>query len=160
MRRLTAIAVSLVAALVAVSGLAFTAGGSATAAEDDASLVEDFSYPGAAAIESSRRIKLISGDGRITLLKDCTTSEPKIQIETFASDSERYYCFKVKGDKGLLKLEMPSVYLVFAGDEKLNAKYTVDGEAGSVNIKPNGVEGIGSDDPDNGAVLLELRAGN
>lgn len=158
MRRMTKIA-GLMAGVGLVAGVA-ASGSAAVAAQDEAppSLVEDYSYPGAAAVETSRHIKLISGDGRITLLDNCSTTEPKIQVETFAAGSEGVYCFAVKGDRGMLKLEVPNVYLIFAGDEPLNAKYTVDGVADDVDIRPGGLEGIGASDPD-AAVLLELRAG-
>lgn len=129
------------------------------AAEDGPpSLVEDYSYPGAAAIERERHIKLISGDGRITLLENCSSTQPKIQVETFAAGSEGAYCFAVNGNTGLLKVEVPNVYLIFAGDEPLNAKYTVDGVAEEVDIRAGDLQGIGANDPD-AAVLLELRAG-
>jgi hypothetical protein len=162
MRRMTKIGAALAtAALVITGAVALASGGAAVAAEEQAppALVEDYSYPGAAALETSRQIKLISGDGRITLLKDCTGTEPKIQVETFAAGSEGVYCFAVKGDHGVLKLEVPNVYLLFAGDEALNAKYTVGGVADEVDIRAGGLEGIGASDPDS-AVLLELRAGS
>lgn len=155
------IAASLATLALAAGGAIAVSGSAASAAEADAppSLVEDYTYPGAAGLEASRHIKLISGDGRITLLKDCTSTDPKIQVETFAAGSEGIYCFKVKGDKGVLKLEMPNVYLIFAGDEQLNAKVTVGAVAEEVDIRAGSLKGVGASDPD-GAVLLELRAGS
>jgi hypothetical protein len=133
----------------------------AAAAADDnplPSIVEDFSYPGAAAVKQQRGIELISGDGRITLLDNCDGAEPKIQVETFATGAEPRYCFAVKGNTGRLTLNVPNVYLIFAGDEQLYAKYTVDGNPEDVTIKANGLAGIGAESEDAG-VLLELRAG-
>jgi hypothetical protein len=159
MRMMTKAAWTIVGAGLAAAGV-FAVGGAAVAAGDDgpSPLVEDYSYPGAATIESDRHIKLISGDGRIMLLADCNSTEPKIKVETFAAGSEGVYCFSVKGNTGVLKVEVPNVYLIFAGDEPLNAKYTEGGVAQEVDIRANGLEGIGANDPD-AAVLLELRAG-
>ncbi len=138
--------------------------GAAMATESDAeadtmgSLVEDYSYPGAVTIKAERGIELISGDGNITLLADCTGSTPKIKIETFLPGGEAMYCFAVRGDSGYLKLDVPNVYFIWSGDEPLNAKYTVDGVAGSVDLDANRLKEVGASSPD-ASVLLELRAG-
>lgn len=158
MRVKSKIAVAVAAAGV-LAGVA-VGGSAAVAAEDDRmpSIVEDHSYPGADRLAAERGIRLISGDGRITLLPDCTGTAPKIQVETFDAGSERYYCFAVKGDRGHLTLNVPNVYLIMSGDEELWARYTVSGEQREVTVEENDMVGIGVGDPDAG-VLLELRAG-
>ncbi|GIF43919.1 hypothetical protein BC793_13256 [Actinoplanes xinjiangensis] len=127
------------------------------AAAEPASLVEDFSYPGAAKIEADKKIKLIKGDGRI-MLAECGSANDLIQVESYNNLSEPVYCFKVLGSTGLLALEIPNVYFIWAGDEKVTATVTVGGvQKEPVVVAANDGEPVGAEDPKNHAVLLELR---
>ncbi|MDG4779046.1 hypothetical protein O7614_05220 [Micromonospora sp. WMMD961] len=127
--------------------------GPANAAEEMPSLVEDFSYPGAAAIEQARDIELIKGDGRITLV-DCTTNPELIRVESLLRTD---FCFLVKGDTGWLSLRLDGVFLIHSGDQRVAAKVAANGTEETINIRENQVESVGIGDPDFG-VLLEIRA--
>ncbi|MDG4807731.1 hypothetical protein O7634_13315 [Micromonospora sp. WMMD1120] len=127
--------------------------GPADAAEEPPSLVEDFSYPGAAAIKQSRDIELIKGDGRITLV-DCTDNPELIRVESLLRTD---FCFSVKGDSGWLSLRLDGVFLIHSGDQKVAAKVAANGVEETVNIRENSIQQVGIGDPDFG-VLLELRA--
>ncbi|BEL06553.1 hypothetical protein Q0Z83_047440 [Actinoplanes sichuanensis] len=127
------------------------------AADQPASLVEDFSYPGAAQIEADKKIKLIKGDGKI-MLAECGSATDLIQVESYNNLSEPVYCFKVLGSTGFLTLEIPNVFFIWAGDEKVTATVTVGGvEKDPVVVDANDGEPVGAEDPKNHAVLLELR---
>lgn len=149
---------ALVGAVVLGGSLAY--GVSAQAEEptsEPSSLVEDYSYPGAAQIEADKQIKLIKGDGKI-MLAECGSADGLIQVESYHDTSEPVYCFKVLDTSGFLALEIPNVYWIWAGDEKVTATVTVDGvEKDPVVVGANDGEPFGNEDPDNHAVLLELR---
>ncbi|PYC69224.1 hypothetical protein C7C45_16140 [Micromonospora arborensis] len=117
------------------------------------SLVEDFSYPGAAAIKQSRDIELIKGDGRITLV-DCTDNPALIRVESLLRTD---FCFAVKDDTGWLSLRLDGVFFIHSGDQKVAAKVAANGVEETINIRENSLEPVGVGDPDFG-VLLELRA--
>ncbi|GGL15400.1 hypothetical protein [Mangrovihabitans endophyticus] len=120
------------------------------------SLVEDYTYPGAAAIEASRHITLVSGDGNITLV-ECGSQSDLIEVESYNNVSDAVYCFAVRGDHGQLSLEIPKVFFIWAGDESVTATITVAGEEQPPVVVPaNDGEAVGAADPKNHAVLLEL----
>ncbi|MEU8665244.1 hypothetical protein [Actinoplanes philippinensis] len=140
-------------AAVALPAAVLTVGSRGAEAADEmpSSIVEDYSYPGAAAIPE---ITLIKGDGRITLVP-CDTANP--DLITVESIGRTVFCFAVQGDSGWLSLRLDRVFLVGAGDQKVAAKVTANGVTDTVNIGAGGIESIGVEDPDFG-VLLELRA--
>ncbi|NYT95721.1 hypothetical protein [Salinispora sp. H7-4] len=149
---------ALVGAVALGGSLAY--GVSARAEEpisEPSSLVEDYSYPGAAQIEADKQIKLIKGDGKI-MLAECGSADDLIQVMSYNSESEPKYCFEVLGPSGILALEIPNVFFIWAGDEEVTATVTVDGvEKDPVVVGANDGEPVGNNDPDNHAVLLELR---
>jgi hypothetical protein len=147
----------------AVAG-AVVAGGTfayaATAQADDtqpSSLVEDYSYPGAAAVQAAHQIKLISGDGHIMLATCDPAATDLITVESYNNINEPQYCFKVTGTTGYLSLEIPKVFFIWTGDDKVTATVTVSGvEQAPLVIPANDGSPVGSGDTQNHAVLLEL----
>lgn len=127
------------------------------AADTPPSIVEDYSYPGAAEILAQRGLKLIKGDGHI-LLADCVTGAGQAEVW---SRTKGHFCFRVTGSAGLLTMEVPEAYLlVGAGGHTIAAKVVVDGVTSSVAVGKGEFRGIGEGgDPDSGpATLLEFRA--
>jgi hypothetical protein len=146
---------ALVGAAVLGGSLAY--GVSARADAELPSLVEDYSYPGAAQIEAEKHIKLIRGDGQI-MLAECGSAADLIRVESYNDTAGPVYCFKVLGAHGFLSLEIPKVYFIWAGDEKVTATVTVGGVAQDpVVVAANDGEPVGAADPKNHAILLELR---
>jgi hypothetical protein len=143
-----------------------------SSADTTDSIVEDFSYPGAAAIQASLNIRLISGDGHI-VLADCAT-EPVNNIsvirvwttEQIGPDGAGLVCFKVNASVGRLDLDVPGVYEI-RGDgqlpgygHKLTAVVkTATGSPTSVVVNPSGSTqvGIGVDPNAEPTTLLQLR---
>jgi hypothetical protein len=158
MRTIYRVAGFLTAAAATIGTLAFSSLAQAEEAAPSAgSLVEDFSYPGATEIEKLKNIKLISGDGHITL-EDCTSDDQLIRVESYNNVKETTYCFKVHGTTGLLRLEIPKVYFVWAGDEAVTAQVTVNGvKEDPIKVAAGDGEPVGAADPKNHAVLLELK---
>ena len=164
MRAITrALLVTAVAgAAVAVSvGISAASRQSAPAADGQPSLVEDFSYPGADKILADRGIKLISGDGHLTLV-DCTNVAGLIEVHAANvgdhSSDPGHYCFKVNGPTGDLKLELTDAYQVKGDSHAVQATVSVDGQTSTVNVTKNGWTGIGVGAGQDAATLLELKA--
>lgn len=153
MHKTPMLAVLALGAAAAVAVPVALSAGPAGAAEEVPSLVEDFSYPGAAAIKQSRDIELVKGDGRITLV-DCTDNPELIRVESLLRTD---FCFLVKGSTGWLSLRLDGVFLIHSGDQKVAAKVAANGVEETINIRENSVQPVGIGDPDFG-VLLELRA--
>ena len=143
-----------------------------TTPELGGSLVEDYSYPGAAAIEAAQNITLVSGDGHI-LLADCA-SEPVANIGVIkvatnaqpAPDGTGLVCFKVTATTGLLNLRVPGVYEIRGDGQKTGTGHTITAlvttDAGvqtSVAVNPSGSTqvGIGVDDDAAPTTLLQLK---
>ncbi|MFI5495786.1 hypothetical protein [Actinoplanes sp. NPDC051859] len=158
------------AVAVAVAAGAFVFGGGAQAAESPSasSLVEDYSYPGAAQILAKDELKLIGGDGHIMFTKrinpltevQCQTTE--IQVEQFvAGGSGWYYCFKTIGTTGVLTLEVPATYGVRSGANPLyvSADLSQGADPDPILVPANTPVGIypgsGNEEPE--AVLVEIR---
>lgn len=134
---------ALVAAGVAVSAVVgVVAAGTAVAAttgevptpDNGGSIVEDYSYPGAAGILSTYHVKLVSGDGHILFAPDCGKPRPsgvgRVSVRT--SESADAICFDVLGPTGLLNLEVPAVY-------EVDARYALTaGHKGTVDVVPDG----------------------
>ena len=150
----------MLTAVVVAGGAATLAGaagaGAAAAADEPPSLVEDYSYPGAAAIKERYKIDLFKGDGNIMLV-DCLDRTDVIKV-----DSRRgYFCFKVTGPKGYLTMLVPQVPLI-QGDDNHNvvATATVGGETlEPVEIAPGEWENVGVGEQVGQAALVELRVG-
>lgn len=145
---------SIALAAVVVAGAAAVVLPSVAFAEDPAtmpSLVEDYSYPGAAQIKETRGIELFRGDGRITLA-DCTSDANLIRVESLTED----VCFAVQGDTGWLSLRLEAVFLVGAGDQDVSV--TVEGMTNAVEVPEGTTRPIMAVDPARKGVVLELRA--
>jgi len=162
----------------ALSAAALILGGGVTpAAADppaDPSTVEDFAYPGAAAILSAHDVKLVSGDGHI-LFADCATppvdgvSVMKVwTTEPIRSGGGGLVCFKVTADRGWLTLEVPGVYEIRGDGQRtgtghaVTAEVTTDaGQHTTVAVNPSGSTqvGIGVDQGNAPTTLLRLAAG-
>ncbi|MEV4599414.1 hypothetical protein AB0K15_18630 [Amycolatopsis sp. NPDC049253] len=144
------------------------AGPTSAVADDQATLVEDFSYPGAAQIKDEYGVVLTSGDGHI-LFADCATDQGLgkglLQVYTtefIGANGEGMLCFKVTASAGYLNLLVPAVYEI-RGDgssseqgHKVKADLTTDsGEHSTVEVRPIGSTPVGiGDDPNNAPTTL------
>ena len=142
---LAGLGVSAVAAGVAIPAMA------ASAADAPSSLVEDYNYPGAAAIEAERGFKLISGDGHI-MLADCDGGAEQIRVETLVED----VCFAVDGDTGWLSLRLDAVFLVNAGDQ--DVAVSVEGMSAPIEVPEGTYRPIQAVDPAHRGLVVEIRA--
>jgi hypothetical protein len=141
----------------------------AAAADVQTSLVEDFSYPGAAQIEADLGIVLKRGDGNL-VLADCgditnalDAPDDLIVVETFRLDPDaRFFCFKGRGTSGWLTMEIDSVFLA-RGDDAHTVTAIVepieDPEDREISVvEPGEVEPIGLGEvEEREGVLVELR---
>jgi hypothetical protein len=141
------------------------------AADEQPSLVEDFSYPDADRILATYGVKLVSGDGHI-LFADCATAPAGAVglMEVYTTDplgagGEGLICFKVTGVRGQLSLQVPAVYEI-RGDGRTRgaghkAKAEVKaqtGESKTVDVPSDGSAqvGIGADPNGQPTTLLRL----
>ncbi|WP_233512241.1 hypothetical protein [Micromonospora deserti] len=166
----------LLAAVLGLGAAGLLVGASAPtrAVADDAppSIVEDFSYPGAAQILAQQNVKLISGDGHI-LLADCATPpEGDIGLlkvwttdEQIGADGIGRVCFKVTARTGLLNLEVPGVYEIRGDGQRTGTGHEVtaelrsdEGEEITVEVDPDGSTqvGLGADPDASPTMLLRL----
>jgi hypothetical protein len=136
------------------------------------SIMERFSYPGAADILERLHIRLISGDGHI-LLADCDSPPVNnvgvIQVwttEQIGPDGAGEICFKVTGPVGRLDLEVPAVYSIRGDGQQRGYGHqltaVVDTESGpptTVEVNPSGNTpvGIGVSPSNEPTTLLQLR---
>ncbi|GAA0488584.1 secreted protein [Paractinoplanes deccanensis] len=144
------------AVLGGAGAVAATRADAAAAAEETASLVEDFAYPGAEKILADRDILLKKGDGRL-LLTDCAVGADLIQVRSRGRDP---FCFEAAGSGAWVTMELSDAFLVFSDSEHTTvADYTVDGVSDSAVVEPGGAAGIGEGQTEgSSAVLLKLTA--
>jgi hypothetical protein len=172
-------AAAAVTVVVSVAGLAGSswanASGSqgAAADDDDQSIIEDYSYPDAAAILAASNVEVIAGDGHI-LVADCASPPVGdiglINVYTTApvgNNKGGRVCFQVSGSVGWLKLKVPGVYEIRGDGQK-----TGTGHVGTADIQPEGGQqksvplapsssvqvGVSGNPPGPPTTLLELRA--
>jgi hypothetical protein len=162
--------VAAVATVVTAGALAAQAD-QQTVADEQASLVEDFSYPGADAIFAANGLTLVSGDGHI-LHADCATPPTGniglVRIRTTETiGNQGLVCFKVTATTGRLELRVPAVYeirgdgLVAGAGHKMKADLTTEaGVRSSVVVNPSGNTpvGVGDQPPGPPTTLLQLVA--
>jgi hypothetical protein len=115
------------------------------------SLVEDYKYPGAAAIEAAGGPKLISGDGHIQLA-DCDGNPDLVKMETLLDD----VCFAVQGDTGWLSLRVDAVFLVGAGDQ--DVAVSVEGMTAPILVPEGNSRPVQAVDPARRGLVVEIRA--
>ncbi|MFB9237089.1 hypothetical protein ACFFWC_16250 [Plantactinospora siamensis] len=146
-RAVTAGATGVIAAALALGGAAL-ADGNAPTESNGGSIVEDFSYPGAAGILASQGVELIGGDGHI-ILSDCG-APPAGDIglikvyTTNVIGQGGTVCFKVLGSTGRLDLKVPAVYEI-RGDGRTQGA----GHEGTATVTTDsGVETTKDLDPD------------
>jgi hypothetical protein len=169
-----AAAVAGTTAAITVSAVVWGAMARADDPPAPSSLVEDFSYPGAAAILAAQNVKLISGNGKI-MIADC--SNPPNAAVTFiyvyTSDltvnGGDPVCFRVLGTPGVLTMEVPAVFEI-RGDGRTAG--SGDGHDVTAVVRPQGGDattiqldsdgstpiGIGTDPPGPPTTLLQLTA--
>jgi hypothetical protein len=144
------------------SALSVSVATGATAADDSPpSVVEDYSYPGAAKIFEDRALTLISGDGHIVLV-DCRSQTGLLEVHAYNSADHGidpgHYCFKVTGSTGYLRMEIPFAYQVKGDSHSVQAAIEINGQNSTVPIAKNGWTGIGEGAGTDPSTLLELRA--
>jgi hypothetical protein len=164
---------AVVAAGLATAGVwsAAAATGSTQADDTPPPIVEDYSYPGAAAILAQYNVTLISGDGHI-LFADCSTPPVDnvgvMQVRSTENvGNNGLVCFKVLAPTGHLELRIPAVYEI-RGDgratgagHKVKAEVTTDaGQHSTVDVNPSGSTqvGIGANPNNAPTTLLQLTA--
>ncbi|MFE5898241.1 trypsin-like serine protease [Streptomyces sp. NPDC056488] len=107
--------------------------------------VEDGAYPGAAQILTDKGIKLLRGDGNITLA-ECNATAKQIRVMTVEDASAGRagtYCFASRAATGVLTLELPRVFAIDAADQPLSANLTADGQTKTVTLAKDGYASVG-----------------
>ncbi|MEW1905705.1 FG-GAP-like repeat-containing protein [Streptomyces sp. NPDC086147] len=135
---------------MAAAALTAPLAGSAVAADtptaDMPFTFEDGSYPNAAQILAEKGIKLVRGDGNITLA-DCDPSAEQIRVMAVKDESvnrQGTYCFESRAGSGRLTLELDRVFAIDAADQPLNAELTAaDGTSKTVAIAKDGYASVG-----------------
>lgn len=132
---------------------------SAPAEDPQPSLVETFDYPGAAAIEADRGIKLKKGDGHI-LFADCVDNTNQLKVESTAFPQGRnLFCFKIVGATGNITMELPEAYLVYGNDYNASATWRAeDGTVHNTPLRKNAPTAIGEGVTGTPGSLIELNA--
>ena len=160
-------------AVVAVVGVALSSGGAVAAdgvgTEVQSSLVEDYAYPGAAAILAEHGLKVFKGDGHITVVSSTDIGSGScapglIQVETMLEEDPfgAVYCFATTGLRGFLTLEVPNTFLLRGGNKPVEATAQLPGGTEETYDVPANTSvavdpGDGADMPE--AILVELRFG-
>lgn len=142
----------------------------------ETSIVEEFSYPGAARIRDELGVELVSGDGHIVIDETCGTQPDDNGIglikvrttENIGVIHQRFWtvCFKVHGTTGRLDLMIPAVYEIRGdgyqpgtGHEGTAVIDTPSAAPVEVELNPDGNTpvGIGADPDNEPTTLLQLR---
>ncbi|MFE3121846.1 FG-GAP-like repeat-containing protein [Streptomyces hydrogenans] len=152
---------------MAVAALSAPMAGSAIAADtltgpaDLPFAFEDGSYPNAEQIFTEKGIKLVRGDGNITLV-DCDPTIKQIRVMAVKDESvnrQGTYCFASHARTGLLTLELDRVFAIDAGDQPLSAELTAeDGTSKTVTIAKDGYASVGEGQVGGSrSTLIEIR---
>ncbi|GGS20622.1 hypothetical protein AB0E75_00410 [Streptomyces griseoviridis] len=134
----------------------------AAAADIPPYAVEDFQYPGAAAILEKEGIELKKGDGHIVLAA-CDGSADQIRVLTVAESAANRkgeYCFNATAKTGYLTLELPRVFALETGDHPISADLTAEGTTTTTTVKvaAGGFEPVGEGTVGGArSVLVEIR---
>ncbi|WP_406637278.1 hypothetical protein [Amycolatopsis sp. WGS_07] len=157
-------------ALAATAAVTAASGAQSGATDEQPSIVEDYSYPGAAQILADYHVQLISGDGHL-LITPCPSPVTGVIVvqssQTVGQQGDGSVCFRVLGTSGHLTLKIPEVFSI-RGDgaaagqgHKLRAELTTDaGQHSTVDVNPSGTTqvGIGTTPPGAATTLLQLDA--
>ena len=128
----------------------------ATAADEPASVVEDFAYPGADQILADHGIKVLKGDGQIRFVADCAAQANLFQVESLVGSTGKTYCFEVRGPRGFVTVDIPNVYLVRGAARSVVATATYEGQTETATVPPNTYVAIGGGQGTH--TLVEVRA--
>ncbi|QNP75551.1 hypothetical protein IAG44_03245 [Streptomyces roseirectus] len=129
-------------------------GAAPTAGDEPPYLAEDFSYPNAAKIEAERGIKLVRGDGHITLAAcDDAADQIKVLSRTGTGD----FCFATTSASGFLTLELADVFAVQTESHPVRVELTAEGQTETVDVPKNDLQGVGEGLGKPPTVLLEIR---
>ncbi|MEV8312472.1 hypothetical protein AB0P36_35675 [Streptomyces flavidovirens] len=124
------------------------------------SMVEDFTYPGAANILATKGIELKKGDGRI-LLTECDQAADQIRVLTVkdpVAGRDETYCFRATAKTGYLTLSLPRVFALEATNHPISADLTANGATTTVNVDKGGFESVGEGTVGGArSVLVEIR---
>ncbi|WP_416975854.1 hypothetical protein [Streptomyces sp. 4F14] len=143
------------AALAGGAALAIAAPGAAsTAAAEPPYAVEDFSYPDAARIQAEQGIKLVRGDGRITLVA-CDDAADQIKVLSRAGAGD--FCFRATSANGFLALELADVFAVQTESHPVRVELSAEGRTETVDVPKNDFQGVGEGLGKPPTVLLEIR---
>jgi hypothetical protein len=143
-----------------LGGVNAVAGGAPALAEDpQPSLVENYDYPGAAAIEAERGIKLKKGDGRV-LFVECADNANQLKVESTAFPQGRnFFCFTVIGAKGYITMELPEAFLVYGNDYNVVATWRAEnGTVHNTQLRKNAPTAIGEGVTGTPGSLIEFNA--
>lgn len=116
----------------------------AVANADIPSAVEDFSYPNAAQILQDKGIKLIRGDGHITLA-ECNDTASQIKVMTVKDaevNRDGLYCFQATG-KGFVTLELQRVFALETADRPISADLNSQGKSETVDLVKDDYKSVG-----------------
>ncbi|MFI1496930.1 LamG-like jellyroll fold domain-containing protein [Streptomyces platensis] len=137
---------------------------SAAPGDGSDSLVEDFAYPDRDKLLAEKGLKLVSGDGHITLV-DCTSGgSDLVRVNSRTSGDA---CFAVSGPVGYLALEIKRSYLA-KSDSREGVTATVRTENPATNeskveevaLEPGAWKSLGEGlDPTLDSTVLELSVG-
>lgn len=140
--------------------------------EEQASLVEDFAYPGAAEILDEYGFAVHTGDGHIVFESAramdedirCPVDQIQVEADGFRDTTDgAFYCFRTSGKRGFLTLELPHTFVVRSGTQTVTATAELPGDEEKVVVVPAGqmrqvAPGAGNQAlPE--AILVELRFG-
>ncbi|MFJ8164137.1 FG-GAP-like repeat-containing protein [Streptomyces sp. NPDC096136] len=115
--------------------------------------VEDFSYPGAAAIQAEKGVTLKRGDGNL-MLQACDGT----QDMTVNTRGLKDYCFDVKSKPAYLSLELPSAFGIWTGAYPVKTTIEANGTKTVIDAPANDFTGYGEATSDRvKSTLIELR---
>ncbi|MFF4961396.1 hypothetical protein [Streptomyces sp. NPDC001222] len=128
------------------------------------SAVEDFAYPNADQIQHDKGIRLIKGDGHITLAA-CDESAQQIRVLTVqgqGGNPQGADCFKAVAKTGYLTLALPHVIALETADHPVSADLKPQGDPSApvktVSVAKNGYQSVGEGTAGGAStVLVELR---
>lgn len=121
------------------------------------SLLENFSYPGSAAIKADSGITLKRGDGRINLI----ACEGVADIKIISRTGDKTFCFDVKAKPAYVTLELPDAYGITTAAYPVRTTIKADGKTDVIEAPANDFTGYGEAGASRvRSTLIELRVLN